>query len=93
LSNFGIFGKLAMTLECVLRNDKTSAADWFLFANGNEVDDDEFLLDECDDFDKATSKSTSSLPSAGKVSQRSSGSSSNRKSISDNKESKKDRNG
>jgi hypothetical protein len=27
LSNFGIFGKLAMTLECVLRNDKTSAAD------------------------------------------------------------------
>lgn len=42
---------------------------------------------------KATSKSTSSLPSAGKVSQRSSSSSSNRNSISDNKESKKDRNG
>jgi L,D-peptidoglycan transpeptidase YkuD (ErfK/YbiS/YcfS/YnhG family) len=41
---------------------------------------------------KATSKSTSSLPSAGKVSQRSGGSS-NRNSISDNKESKKDRNG
>lgn len=51
LSSFGIFGKFAMTPEFVFRNDKTDA-DWFLLVNGDEVDEETFLLEECEDFDE-----------------------------------------